>query len=164
MPDGSTPAPELPELARSLRSLGAPRDAASEAAHAAIFPPLLDARARAVGSSVDAVLAALRGDALSARIEAAAVDAALQGITQPAVARALTAQTAELMESLRGELLSLDTLADDARVGAAGWGAWVAQLKKVFFTADVACQSLARLLATRHTQVPEPRWFERTPK
>ncbi|NUO95869.1 MAG: hypothetical protein HOQ14_15400, partial [Gemmatimonadaceae bacterium] len=37
----------LPELARSLRSFGAPRDAAGDAAHEAIFAPLLEARARA---------------------------------------------------------------------------------------------------------------------
>lgn len=164
MPENPHLAPTLPELARSLRSLGAPRDAASESAHAAIFPPLLDARARAVGSSVDAVLSALRGDALSARIEAAAVDAALQGIAQPAVSRALTAQTSELMEPLRADLLTLDAFADAARVDDAGWNAWVAQLRRVFFTADVACQSLASLLATRDAQVPVPRWYERTPR
>lgn len=164
MPDEQPPAPALPELARSLRSLGAPRDAAAEAAHAAIFPPLLDARARAKGSSVDAVLSALRGDALSARIEAAAVDAAVHGVTQPAVSRALSAQAGELMEPLRQELLRLDAAAEAARDAGEGWRAWVAQLKRVFFAADVACQSLARLLSTRDKQIPEPRWFERTPK
>ncbi len=164
MPDAQRPAPALPELARSLRSLGAPRDPAAEAAHAAIFPPLLDARARAAGSTVDAVLSALRGDALSARIEAAAVDAAVHGITQPAVSRALTAQTGELMEPLRAELLKLDAAAEAARDAGDGWQAWVAQLRRVFHSADVACQSLAQLLATRDSQIPVPRWFERTPK
>ena len=42
MPDAS-----LPELARSLRSLGAARDPATEAAHDAIFAPLIAARVRA---------------------------------------------------------------------------------------------------------------------
>jgi hypothetical protein len=158
------PAPLLPELARSLRSLGSPRDAATEAAHAAIFMPLLDARSRAAGTSVDAVLSALRGDALSARIEAQAVDAAVQGIVQPAMARALTAQTSELIEPLRAELLKLDDVAPAARDEAEGWHAWVAQLRRVFHSADVACQSLARLLANRDTQTAAPRWFERTPK
>ena len=37
----------LPELARSLRAFGAPRDAAGDAAHDAVFAPLLEARARA---------------------------------------------------------------------------------------------------------------------
>ncbi len=74
MPD----TPLLPELARSLRSLGAQRDASAEAAHVAIFLPLLDARAHAAGASKESVLAALHGDALAARIEAQAVDAAVQ--------------------------------------------------------------------------------------
>ena len=162
MPDDTAPA--LPELARSLRSLGAPRDAASEAAHSAIFPPLLDARARAVGSSVETVLAALRGDALSARIEAGVADAAVNGVAQLALARAFTAQASELVEPLRMQLLELDTLAEQARDGGDGWQAWVAQLRRVFHTADIACQALARLLASRDTQIPAPRWFERAPK
>ena len=157
MPD----APILPELARSLRSLGAQHDAAAEAAHAAIFLPLLDARARAAGASMEAVLAALRGDALSARVEAGAVDAAVQGVDQPAQARALSALTGELMEPLRAALLSLDALAPAARDDATGWDAWVAQLRRVFVSADVACQALARLLADRAATVASPRWFER---
>ncbi|MDB4887211.1 MAG: hypothetical protein JWN79_2649, partial [Gemmatimonadetes bacterium] len=43
MPDDARPL--LPELARSLRTLGRPDDAATEAAHAVVFVPLLDARA-----------------------------------------------------------------------------------------------------------------------
>lgn len=157
MPD----APNLPELARSLRSLGEQRDACAEAAHTAIFSPLLDARARAADKSTDIVLAALRGDALSARIEAQAVDAAVQGIEQPARMRALSAQTAELMEPLRAALLALDELAPAAREGTAGWEAWVAQLRRVFASADVACQALSRLLADRSLGAA-PRWFERS--
>lgn len=159
MPD----APLLPELARSLRSLGAQRDAATEAAHAAIFLPLLDARARATGATKESVLAALRGDALAARIEAQAVDSAVQGVEQPARARALTAQTAELMEPLRIALLDLDRKATSAQDDPDGWDAWVAQLRIVFGTADVACLALATLLATRETGPAPARWFERIP-
>lgn len=155
--------PVLPELARSLRSLGAQRDAATETAHAAIFLPLLDARARAAGASKDAVLGALHGAALSARIEAQAVDAAVQSVEKPARVRALTAQTTELIEPLRVALLALDASALQARESEAGWDAWVAQLRVVFQRADVACQALAKLLATRDTR-GAPRWFERTPK
>jgi hypothetical protein len=157
MPD----APNLPELARSLRSLGAQRDACAESAHAAIFLPLLDARARAAGKSTNVVLAALRGDALSARIEARAVDAAVQGIEQPARVRAISAQTAELVEPLRGALLGLDELAPAAREDSVAWDAWVAQLRRVFAIADVACQALTQLLADRSLAAP-PRWFERS--
>jgi cell division septation protein DedD len=161
MPD----APQLPELARSLRSLGVHRGATAEVAHAAIFQPLLEARARAVGAQMDSVLAALRGDSLSARIEAQAVDAAVQGVEHPAIARALTAQTSELIEPLRAELLALDAAASGvARDGANGWNAWIAQLRRVFDAADVACQALSRLLANRETRSDAPRWFARSPR
>ena len=160
MPD----APQLPELARSLRSLGVHRGATAEVAHAAIFQPLLEARAHAVGAQMDSVLAALRGDSLSARIEAQAVDAAVQGVEHPAIARALTAQTSELIEPLRAELLALDAAASVARDGADGWNAWIAQLRRVFGAADVACQALSRLLANRETRSDAPRWFARSPR
>ena len=160
MPD----TPLLPELARSLRSLGAQRDASTEAAHAAIFVPLLDARARAAGAAKETVLAALRGSALAARIEAQAVDAAVQGIEQPALARALTAHSSELMEPLHRALVSLDTAASSALESDAAWDHWVARLRAVFASADVACQALAKLLATRQTRTAAPRWFERTPR
>jgi hypothetical protein len=160
MPD----APLLPELARSLRSLGAQRDAATDAAHDAIFLPLLDARASAAGADKESVLAALRGDALATRIEARAVDAAVQGIEQPALARALTAQTSELISPLRAALLALDTKAESAKSDGAAWDAWVAQLRAVFASADVACQALAKLLASRDTRTAAPGWFERNPR
>ncbi|MEP7001684.1 MAG: hypothetical protein ABI969_14450 [bacterium] len=157
MPD----APQLPELARSLRSLGDQRDAVAEAAHAAIFVPLLDARARASGTSVNVMLAALSGDTLAARIEARTVEAAVQGVEQPARRRALSAQSIELLEPLRAAFLALDGLAPAARDDAAGWDSWVAQLRRVFTSADVACHALARLLADRAVGAA-PRWFERS--
>lgn len=144
---------QLPEFARSLRTFGAQSDAAGDAAHAAIFQPLLDARARAVGATPDIILAALRGDALSARIEALAVDAAVQGIVQPAQIRAVTAQTGEAVEPLRDALLALDAAVAGARESEAGWAAWVSQLRKVFTTADLVCQTLAKLLAA-HARPP----------
>ncbi len=154
----------LPELARSLRSLGDLGDASTQAAHGAIFVPLLEARARATGSSTEAVLSALRGDALSARMEALAVDAALHGIEQPALARALTARVGELMEPLRATLLHLDVMAPGAREGDQGWDAWVTQLRLVFAAADIACRELASLVATKATSATIPRWFERSPR
>jgi hypothetical protein len=154
--------PLLPELGRSLRSLGTQRDEAGDAAHAAIFLPLLDARARA-GSSKDAALRALRGAALSARIEAQAVDAAVHGIDQPARVRSLSAHTDELIEPLRQALLALDDAAEGARDLAPNWEAWVAQLRRVFVTADVACQALATLIASREMRPTTPRWYGRLP-
>lgn len=160
MPD----APLLPELARSLRSLGAQSDASADAAHSAIFVPLLDARARAAGSSKETALAALRGDALAARIEAQAVDAAVHGIEHPALARALTAQSSEVMEPLHRALLALDEVAAAALESDTAWDTWVARLRAVFTAADMACQALTKLIATRQTRTAPPRWFERAPK
>lgn len=152
--------PVLPELARSLRSLGHQPDAASEAAHSAIFTPLLDARTRAAGAPADVVLGAMRGSALIARIEANAVDAAVKGVEEPAHVRALSAQTTELMAPLRAALVALDERAT-AAADDAGWDAWIALLRAAFAAADTACSALARLIAHRDEQVATPRWFER---
>ena len=153
--------PVLPELARSLRSLGHQPNAATEAAHAAIFTPLLDARTRAAGEAAEAVLGAMRGSALIARIEANAVDAAVHGVEEPARVRALTAQTAELMAPLRAALVELDTRAPAAASDDDGWLLWIAQLRTAFTAADTACSALSRLITERNDQVATPRWFER---
>ncbi len=157
MPD----APVLPELARSLRSLGHQPDAISEAAQAAIFTPLLDARTGAAGAPVEVVLAALRGAALIARIEANAVDAAIQGIEELPRVRALTAQTSEITAPLRAALVALDELAPTAAEHSAGWDAWIAQLRVAFAAADTACSALSTLIMHRNEQAAAPRWFER---
>ena len=156
--------PPLPELGRSLRALGAPRDAAGDAAHSAIFLPLLEARTRAANASPAEVLGALRGNALSARIEANVVDAAVHAIEDPRRARALSAQTTELIAPLRAALLELDTLSSAARDDDTAWEAWIAQLRRVFGAADDACQSLSRLLANRDDTAARTRWFERNPE
>ena len=153
--------PVLPELARSLRSLGHQPNAATEAAHAAIFTPLLEARTRAAGAPAEAVLGAMRGSALIARIEANAVDAAVHGVEEPARVRALTAQTTELMVPLRAALVELDTRAPAAASDGDGWHAWIAQLRAAFTAADTACSALSRLITDRNDQIATPRWFER---
>jgi hypothetical protein len=159
-------APLLPELARSLRTLGRPNDAATEAAHAAVFVPLLDARARAALGDAGDALDALRGAALSARIGSLARTAAERGQADPARARARAAATHDLLDGLRGELAALDMLVPDARAegaGSAGWSRWVAQLRRVFGAADVACHELAGMLA-EPTPAPTPAgagWFRR---
>ena len=153
----------LPELARSLRSFGAPRDAAGDAAHEAIFAPLLEARARAELGDVEAALAALRGGPLATRIAVRVAQGAALGEPEPARARARTARALELIEPLTAELAALDRLAAGAAGGEASsprWQEWVAQLRRVFMTADDACRALARLLA--EPTVPAKsgrRWF-----
>ena len=139
----------LPELARSLRSFGAPRDAAGDAAHDAIFAPLLDARARAELGDVEAALSALRGGPLGTRIATRVAQAAAVGESEAARARARTARALELIEPLTAELTTLDRLAAAASGGEASspaWQSWVAQLRRVFASADDACRALGRLL------------------
>jgi hypothetical protein len=155
----------LPELARSLRTFGAPRDATGDAAHAAIFSPLLDARARAGLGDVESALSALRGETLAVRIQARVTDVAAADQDDPARARARAAMAAELLESLCADLVTLDVLAARARGGTADspdWLAWVAQLRRVFASADDACRALARLLGEpAGVAKPVRRWFGR---
>jgi hypothetical protein len=155
----------LPELARSLHTFGAARDAAGEAAHSAVFIPLLDARARATTGDVEVALSALRGEALGVRIEARVADAAEAGESDPARARARGARARELLEPLRRELRSLDTLAVKARgaeLRSPEWEGWVAQLRRVFTSADDACRAIARLLGEPPSAPPPVRrWFGR---
>ena len=175
----------LPELARSLRAFGAPRDAAADAANAAIFTPLLDARARAGLGDVEAALSALRGEALAVRLQSRVVEAALSalrgealavrlqsrvaeaaavGQREPAAARARSARAAELLEPVLAELASLDRLAVKARgstTDAPAWQEWVAQLRRVFASADDACRALAALLAEPVETQRSRHWFGR---
>lgn len=134
----------LPELARSLRAFGAARDAASEAAHGAIFTPLLDARARAATADVHAALATFRSEALAARITTRVAEVAQAGIADASRARARSAQARELLEPLRAQLRALDPLATKA--GEGEWAPWVEQLRRVFAAADESCHALAALL------------------
>lgn len=155
----------LPELARSLRAFGAPRDAAAEAANAAIFTPLLDARARAGLGDVEAALSALRGETLAVKLQSRVAEAAAVGQREPAAARARSARAAELLEPLLAELASLDRLAAKARgstTDAPAWEEWVAQLRRVFASADDACRALAALLAeSSETKTRGRHWFGR---
>ena len=90
--------------------------------------------------------------------------AATLGEPDPARGRARSARASELIEPLGAELARLDALAAAARGGAAdspAWQAWVAQLRRVFASADDACRGLARLLAEPRSE-PAPtrrRWF-----
>lgn len=140
----------LPELARSLRALGAVRGAAAEAAHAAVFGPLLDARVLAATDGLVGALSAFRGHALGARIVARAADAAREGELDPARARARAARAREAVEPLRAELRALDAIAPASAGTLTPTSpevlAWLQQLTRVFRSADLACAALARML------------------
>jgi hypothetical protein len=155
----------LPELARSLRTFGAAHGAAAEAAHAAIFGPLLDARAIAATRGFDGAVTVFRGQALAARIVARAAEAAREGEADAARARARVARAREALEPLRDALRVLDTLlpspvAGDAESAAIA-AAWTAHLARTFRIADEACVVLTRVLATRDDVVVRRRWFGR---
>jgi hypothetical protein len=156
--------PLLPELARSLRTLGTPRDAATEAAHAAVFVPLLEARVRAARGGVRGALAALRAAPLAKAIESRASEAAAAGQSDPARARARVAQAREILEPLRESLRTLDSLAGEAASETSTeWEAWVAQLRRVFVAADESCGRLAILFATSE-DTPARGWFGAGPR
>ena len=158
------PDPSLPELARSLRSLGAARDPATEAAHDAIFAPLIAARVRAARAEGGDVVHSFHGAVLLEAIERGATTAASAGTRSAAEARARSAAARDAIEPLRTALLSLDEGA--AAASAAGmhtpeWALWIAALRRAFAVADEACGHLARVLAEPLHEEPEPRWFRR---
>lgn len=160
------PMPEqalLPEVARSLRTLGAARGAAAESAHAAVFGPLLDARALAATRGLDGAIAAFRGQALAARIIARAADAARDGRADPALARARVARAREALEPLRDALHALDALAPPDVVDPERWpetaaAQWTTQLARAFRVADEACVALTRVLVEREAVEPRRGW------
>jgi hypothetical protein len=155
MPEGS-----LPELARSLRSLGALGTLCMQEAHEAVFGPLLEARTVAARATLDDAIIAMNGNAILRRIETAVVSAATRGVSGAPRARALTARAQEATESLRRSLLALDELAATAGSDE-GWDQWVEQLRQVFVRADEACRSLASVLDDRDVKDPSPRWYVR---
>lgn len=161
MPDEA----RLPELARSLRALGAPHGDAAEAAHAAVFGPLLDARARAETGGLDGAVAVFRGQALAARIAARATEAARVGALDAARARARAARAREALDPLRDALQALDALtpahATDVATSSSAAAAWTSQLARVFRLADEACVSLARVLAEREDLPARRGWLGR---
>jgi len=139
----------LPELARSLRALGAAHGAAAESAHAVVFVPLLDARRIAETGGIVGALSAFRGQALGARIAARAAEAARMGEADAALARARVARAREAVEPLRAALGLLDAAvpaSDHADGEAPDARAWLAQLTRVFRCADEACSALALVL------------------
>lgn len=158
------PMPEearLPELARSLRALGCAQGPAAESAHAAVFGPLLDARARAAAGGLDDVLASFRGQVLAARIMSRAADAARAGVPDAARARARAARAREALEPVRDALHTLDALVpeltgDGSAASSPAAAAWTAQLARVFRVADEACGTVARVLA-EHDDAPARR-------
>ena len=159
MPDS-----ELPELARSLRSLGAARDQATQAAHDAIFPPLIAARVRASRAEGRDVVHAFHGASLLEQIERAAVAAACVGTTQSSVARARSARARDAIAPLRPAFTLLDERgrqAESASPGSEPWEAWIESLRRAFATADDVCGRLASVLAEPPLEPEEGSWFGR---
>ena len=154
----------LPELARSLRSLGAARDPATEAAHDAIFAPLIAARVRAARAEGRDVVLSFHGVVLIEAIERGAASVASAGAKTAAEARARSAAARDAIEPLRAALLLLDegaAGASAAGIGSPEWSRWIAALRRAFATADEACGHLARVLAEPLHEEPESRWFRR---
>jgi hypothetical protein len=159
MPDAS-----LPELARSLRSLGAARDPATEAAHDAIFAPLIAARVRAARAEGRDVVHSFQGASLLEAIERGVNAAAAAGTESPAFARARSAAARDAIEPLRPALRSLDERAADAVAGDAqspAWARWIEALRLTFAAADEACGHLARVLAEPVREERNGHWFRR---
>ena len=159
MPDG-----ELPELARSLRSLGAARDPATQAAHDAIFPPLIAARVRASRAEGRDVVHAFNGASLSEQIERAVTSAATDGTMHPSVARARSARARDLLGPLKAAFAALDAqgrAAAAALPGSEPWAAWVESLRRAFAAADEVCGQVARVLAEPPDEPEERGWFGR---
>jgi len=162
MPESS----QLPELARSLRALGIAHGAAAESAHAAVFGPLLAARAHAATGGFDEALSVFRGQALAARIVARAADAARADQADVARARARVARAREALEPLREALHALDSLAsalpaDVSAVSSPAAAAWTTQLACVFRKADEACDALTQVLAEPEVAQARRGWLSR---
>ena len=159
MPDA-----ELPELARSLRSLGAARDPATQAAHDAIFPPLIAARVRASRAEGRDVIHAFNGAALSEQIERAVTEVATLGTTHPSVARARSARAKDLLGPLQAAFARLDEQGRAAAAAVPGsepWESWVESLKRAFGAADEVCGQLARVLEEPAAEPEKRGWFRR---
>ena len=160
MPDES-----LPELARSLRSLGAARDPATEAAHDAIFAPLIAARVRAARAEGRDVVHSFHGAALLEAIERGTNEAAAAGTASPAFARARSAAARDSIEPLRRALRSLDeraVVAASAGAPSPEWDRWIEALRLTFAAADEACSHLARTLAeSPRGEELNGHWFRR---
>ena len=158
------PDPLLPELARSLRHLGAARDPATEAAHDAIYAPLIAARVRAARAEGRDVIHSFHGATLVEAIERGATGAATAGIASAAVGRARSAAARDALDPLRNALLALDARA--AAAGSAGpgspeWQGWIDALRLAFAAADETCGRLARVLAEAPHEEGDSRWFRR---
>lgn len=158
------PEPSLPELARSLRMLGAARDPATEAAHDAIYSPLIAARVRAARAEGRDVVNSFHGATLLEAIERGATGAATAGTDSPAVGRARSAAARDALEPLRAALHTLDQQAPAAAAGgphSAEWAKWIVALRRAFAAADEACGHLARVLAEPPREEGDTRWFRR---
>ena len=160
MPDAS-----LPELARSLRSLGAARDPATEAAHDAIFAPLIAARVRAARAEGRDVVHSFHGATLLEAIERGVNAAAAAGTEHPAFARARSAAASRRDRAAPGGAPIPRRQRQPPRrrrvAQSPEWDHWIEALRLTFAAADEACGHLARVLAEPPREERNGHWFRR---
>jgi hypothetical protein len=169
---------ELPELMRSLRSVGSRRGPPNDNAAASdeqdrFFASLLEARkAAALAISRSQIVGAFEARRLTAAISATVRGYAADRFGARASARrAFEAELFEIIEPLRDALQELGTLADPVRsspstiVADAQWDPWLAQLRVVFHLADSSWPALRQALATSpRPSATSGRWRLKSPE
>jgi hypothetical protein len=151
---------ELPELMRSLRSVGSrrsmPNDPAAAEEQIRFFAPLLDGRkAAAQAISRPQIVSAFEARRLTAAISATLRAYASERFsTSVSARRAFEAELFEIIEPLRDALQALGALAEPMISSQAAvmaedqWAAWLAQLRVVFHVADTSWPPLCEALAS----------------
>ena len=166
---------ELPELMRSLRSVGSrrgpPNDPAVSEEQERYFAPLLEGRKVAA----QAISRSQIVGAFEARRLTAAVSAILRGFAterfgaRAPARRAFEAELFEIIEPLRDALQALGALADPFRtqgdtMDVDQWDAWLAQLRVVFYLADSSWPPLRQALASSpRPSATSGRWRRTSP-
>lgn len=167
---------ELPELMRSLRSVGSrrgpPNDSAASEEQDRYFAPLLEGRkAAAQAISRSQIVSAFEARRLTAAISAIVRGYATERFgTRASARRAFEAELFEIIEPLRDALQALGALADPLRSGQSElvatdqWDAWLAQLRVVFYLADSSWPFLRQALASSPpSSTTAARWRLKSP-
>ncbi|MHB1862197.1 MAG: hypothetical protein ACYCVL_04430 [Gemmatimonadaceae bacterium] len=149
----------VPELTRTLRSLGSSRARANATGQHEFFAPLLDARRRAEDAVArHEVVAAFDADRLE-RALAAYLAAAVERSSdaRPAARRAYAAHVEDATEPLRRALATLRAASPaaahpPATARVATWQAWRAALESLFHAADLCWENLDHGTSVHRTQ------------
>lgn len=153
--------PLIPELTRSLRTLGLSGDVHRRRAHDAVLAPLLQARAAAAAATSRREAAhAFRGPALRAEIRDRVRAAASSEMADAAQARARCAAALDAVAPLLDASAALDD--EDARVeDDLRWQDFLDAVRRLFATADDAVDEVARILAVPPPPPRTPRLADR---